>query len=379
MFPGSSMKNAILEKCKTCGIKVGWVEFFASLALGVFKLFIGITSNSHALIGAALYSVQDMISAGIIISSIRYSTKDVDDEHPYGYGKIEFIASVLLSGAVMVGAAFLLVSAGKTIFAGTKLAPGWLAFWAAVVAFISNWLLYHYSLCAGTTLHSPAIISNAEHTKGDMMSSGCVAVGVFFAKMGVRHIDPLIAIVEVAHIVKVTVSILRRGIRGLMDTSLPDGEVDLIRNIVAGTKGVEEVISLKSRELGQQIEIYAEIQVAPDLRVAESELIVSAARSNLLCKLPNAGQIHISVAPYWPDFAKERGNRIKVRKVLEKYYRQSIKKHHLKIYDGRIELSLDFFPKVSLSIKMEICRNIREEIKMGIQTAEVSVRDVVNC
>ncbi len=371
------MKNAaILEKCRNCGVKVGWIEFFASLALGIFKLFIGITSNSHALVGAALYSVQDMISAGIIISSIRYSTRDVDEEHPYGYGKIEFIASVLLCGAVMVGGAFLLLSAGKTIFAGSKHAPGWLAFWAAVVSVISNWLLYRYSFCAGTTLNSPAIISNAEHTKGDMISSGCVAVGVVFAKLGLRHIDPLIAIVEVAHISKLTAGILKRGIRGLMDTSLPDAEVDLIRSIVAGTKGVKEVISLRSRELGQQVEICAEIQVAPGLRMKESGLIVSDVKSNLLCKLPKAGQISISVAPYRPDFAKKRADKTKVREVLEKYYRQSIRNHRLKIYDGRIELSLDFFPKVPVSMRMEISRNIREEIKSGTQAVEVKVEGI---
>lgn len=363
MRASAVIKNAIAAKCRACGLNVGWVELWASLGLGAFKLFIGLKCNSHALIAAAFYSVQDLISAGAIISSIRYANKDEDEQHPYGTGKIEYIASVIVSLAVIIGAAILLVSAGKSIWLGPKNAPHWIAFWAAVVAVLCNYFLYRYSMCAGKTLSSPAIISNAEHTRGDAISSTCVAVGVLLSKMGLRHMDPLIAIVEVGHVIHMSSGILIRGIKGLMDSSLSEGDVKKIRDVAGKTRGVRSVASIKTRELGQSNEICVEILVDPAMSVAQGTHIAAAVKANLTRRIPKSRYIQVFVSPLTPDLAQKKAVTTAVRTVLEKYYRQNIRRHELNIHNGAVELSVTFFPKVPGPMRAEVCTAMRREIQ----------------
>ncbi|MFC1522244.1 cation diffusion facilitator family transporter [Elusimicrobiota bacterium] len=363
------LKNMIEEKCRACGNRVGWIELFVSIGLGSFKLFIGIMANSHALIGAALYSVQDIISAGVIIISMYHSSKDVNEERPYGHGKIEFIAAVFVSIAVMVGAAFLLTAVARSVFSGTVQVPSWLAFWAAAIAFTVNWFLYKYSLCCGTTLNSPAIISNAEHTKGDVITCACVAVGVFVTKMGFTHLDPLIAVFEVGHVLKLTIRILSRGIKGLMDSSMPDKEATAARKIAEGICGAQNIVSLFGRQLGQKSEISIEIKVDPDMMVEESNRVADRLKDDITGRMPTIGQVNVYVVPAdrASDTDRKGENVTKINRILGKYYRQNIKKHDLKFHDHTVELTLDFYGKIPRTMRNMICFAVQGEIEKGLE------------
>lgn len=360
------MKNIIDEKCKKCGRRIGWIELVGSFALACFKLFIGIVSKSHALIGSAFYSIQDMISAGIVIFSAKYSSKNVDDDHPYGYGKIEFIGSVFLSVGIIVGGLFLFFVAGKSIITGPKHVPGFMAFWAATIVFFTNELLYRFSRCAGTTLNSPAILSNAAHTRVDSISAACVAIGIIISKLGFVHIDPIIAIFEVVHVVVTSVSILNKGFKGLMDASLPEKEVKIIEKVIRGTEGIKDIVYVRTRELGQHSQVDMEISLDPGLSLADAKPIIEKAKNRLTEAMPKIGELNISFVPDRPDLLEKKEKIVKVRKILSDYYRQFIENHSLKIIDSRINLTINVLPGISLTagqgLRNQIQKRIEEEI-----------------
>lgn len=367
------LNTQIEERCKGCDQRIGWIELFGSLALACFKLFIGIVSSSHALIGSAFYSIQDMMTAGITIFSVKYAGKEVDEEHPYGHGKIEFIASVAISIVIIIGAITLFFIAGKSIITGPKHTPGFLALLAAVIAFFANELMYRYSLCAGITFNSPSIISNAQHTRADSISSACVAIGIVLTKMGLYHIDPIIAVFEVIHILVITTRILIRGIKGLMDTALPEKEIKEIREIIKNVPQVKEIVLLRTRQVGQRSQVDCEITLQPDLKLSQANGIISQLKNCLKKEMPLIGNVNIFIAPARVHLWEEKQKTERIRKILHKYYSQFIKTHDLKISQKRIKLSLHLLSGVSLLLAQKVSNRIGEEIRCEVPDTEVIV------
>ncbi len=93
------------QACDQCALQFSWLTLAANSGLGVLKIAIGIMAGSKALIASALYSINNVLSAMVVIISMRIARRAPDDSHPYGYGKAEFVAvslvSVILAGAVV--------------------------------------------------------------------------------------------------------------------------------------------------------------------------------------------------------------------------------------------------------------------------------------
>lgn len=78
------------------------IGFVINAALTAAKFFAGIFGNSAAMIADAVHSLSDFISDFIVILFIRFSGKDFDEEHPYGHGKFETFATLLISAVLFL-------------------------------------------------------------------------------------------------------------------------------------------------------------------------------------------------------------------------------------------------------------------------------------
>lgn len=362
----------IEEKCKICGRQVGLVSFITSIILGCFKLFIGIKSGSHALMASAFYSIQDVISTAFVFLGIRVSGKDADEKYPYGYGKIEYIISFVVSVGIIIGVLIVSYFAGRSVFRGPK-SPGMLAFWCAVVSLVTTSILARYVGCSGNILNSPAIISSAQHIKADAISSLCVAVGIIFTKLGFQHIDPIIAIFEAIHITIISLQILRRGVNGLMDASLTDKENKKIEKIIGNVKGVRKIIFLRTRQLGQRKQIDCEVEIAGEKSLTEAVKIKKRIKSSIIAVIPQEFLINISIAPIQEQILENRQKYAKVIGVLRRYYNHYVNEHELNISKKRIKLSLNLLPKINDSEMEKFFNFLRKKIKEEIPDSEVIV------
>lgn len=366
---------ALPRKCVDCGHRIGWVELFFSLFLGLFKLVIGIISNSHALIASSLYSAQDFFSSVIVIISMKHQKKAPTEDYPYGFGKIEYVAAGALCLAVFLGAITLLIAATRVIFMGVTHPAQWVAFWAAIVAFGANIMLHRYSECAGKRIGSPAILTTSEHVKGDAVSSILVAVAVLGTKAGIHHLDPMIAILEVAHIMFMLYHMLKHSVGGLMDASLPEGELAEIREIVSGVGGVEGITDLKTRAFGQTNEICVEIEMNPRMRLGAAELIRQSVKENLLKRLERPSTVQIFFAPAGSGRAEASARQQAVREALAKFYLGHVKRHHLEITPESVALRLTFYSQVHPGMRKQICSAVVGDIKRNTKGGTVTVSE----
>lgn len=365
----------IEEKCKRCGERVGLVSLVTSSILGCFKLLIGIKTGSHALMANAFYSIQDVISAGFVHMGMKYSKRDIDERFPYGYGKIEFIISVAVSVGIIIGVCIISFFAGRSVLAGPK-NPGMLAFWCALVSIFTTFFLSRYVKCAGITLNSPAIISSAQHIHADLISSACVAAGIIFTKLGFHHLDPMIAIFEAIHIIITSIKIFDRGVKGLMDASLPDKEIKKIKKVLENVEGIREVILLRTRQLGQKKQIDCEVEIDGDEKLDRADKIKKRIKSSIFKAMEQEYLVNISVAPAKSHILKEKQKTAGVIEILQKYYRHFVDRHKLSVRDKRIDLSLVLLPEVNDSKGKKFCSSLQKKIKKEFPDDKVTVTPI---
>ena len=296
--------NITYVQCRNCEKRAGWIAVVSNLALAIFKLIVGILSGSKAVIGDALYSFKDFFTALVVLAGIRISGKPPDENHPYGHGKIEFVAIFLISLLIIIGTFFLFVHSVRDIwmvFRGEASPhPKFIAFWAAVISVIANYKLSGYLNCVGERMKSPAMLANAKHNHSDAIASGFVAGAILLSSLGWSIADPLVAVIETVDLIFLCFSMMKDAIRSLLDSSLDDDVIRQIESTAHLVPGVRKVASLNARKVGQNIWVDMVIKIDPRQTLDAGYRISRQVEETLTKRLRNIGVVNIAVEPYLP-------------------------------------------------------------------------------
>ena len=138
-----------------------------NLLLVGLKAVAGIVGHSAAMISDAVHSLSDFITDIVVLIFVRISGRPQDEDHDYGHGKYETVATLFIGLALAAAAIGIVVNgAGKLArwLQGEDLpSPGKLALWAALISIITKELLYQYTCIKGRKLNSKALEANAWH------------------------------------------------------------------------------------------------------------------------------------------------------------------------------------------------------------------------
>ena len=253
---------------------------FVNMVLFVFKLVAGIIGRSGAMIADAVHSASDFATDIVVLAFVRISAKPRDDDHDWGHGKYETLASLIIGVALFaVGVEILVDSAEKiaAVASGEVLPrPGVIAIIAAAVSIISKEVLYHYTVRVGRKLDSPSVIANAWHHRSDALSSIGALLGIgcaYFLGEKWRIADPIAAIVVAALIIKVAYDLCRTALAELLEKSLPRDVEEEILSIISATPNVYKPHNLRTRRIGSDIAIEVHIRVDGNMSVHDSHEI----------------------------------------------------------------------------------------------------------
>src|SRR6185369_8493383 len=116
-----------------------------------------------------------------------------DANHPYGYGRAESLAALLVSLVIAATGGLILYQSVVTIIAGNFKSPAWIAVAAAAMTIIIKEWLYRFSTKTGKKLESPALLAIAKDHRKDAVTSVSTLIGVIGAFFGWGIMDPLAA------------------------------------------------------------------------------------------------------------------------------------------------------------------------------------------
>jgi cation diffusion facilitator family transporter len=230
------------------------------------------------------HSFTDGIGTIFVLTSLRIAEKPRDASHPYGHGKVEFMASlVVFSVLICVGVLFFYESM-IILLEGRKSAPNMLGFLVAMVSVVANYIMLNFNLCAGKRLNSPALIANGYENLTDFFSSIPVAVGIVAAQFGYFFCDPLAGVVVSIFIVVNATREWWENMNNLMDGAVPESTRKRIRAMAMSVDGVLGTDRLRTRRVGQNLWIDLDIRVSPKCSVDTASRIADEVRGCLLRK-----------------------------------------------------------------------------------------------
>jgi len=247
--------------------KVTWLGLIANVILAVFKFLAGIFGNSAAMVADAVHSLSDVGSDIVVLIGLRIAAEPEDDSHPYGHGKVETSATVLV-GAILIAAGGLIFWEGFLgIYQDIHKQPGWLALAAAAVSIVVKEVLYRVTLHAGRREKKPSVVANAWHHRSDALSSVAALVGVGGEMLGVMHLDCLAAMAVALFVVRTGLVIAWDAYKDLIDTAVGVRLQRKIAELVDDTPGVLAHHKLRTRKVGAAIFVDLHIEVDESLNI----------------------------------------------------------------------------------------------------------------
>ncbi len=284
--------------------RVTLVGSVINVVLLLFKFVAGIIGHSAAMLADAVHSLSDFVTDVIVLVFIHISGKPQDKSHDYGHGKYETLAMTLIGVALLLVALGILNSGAMKIklwLDGEQLeAPGTIALWAALLSVVLKEGVYRYSMIKARQLNSPAVEANAWHHRSDALSSIGTAVGIggaIFLGQRWTVLDPIASVVVGIFIVKVSVSLLRRGIGDLLEQSLPDAVEEEILQQVAALPGLSKPHDLRTRRIGNHYAIELHILMDGNITLREAHDKASEVEETLKSHYGQETHVAVHVEP----------------------------------------------------------------------------------
>jgi len=267
----------------------------ANLVVVAAKVCIGVVSGSLAVLGDALHSSVDSLYNVLGLIVIRVAARAPDEDHPYGHGKFETLGALAIVVFLSITCFELVRNAvQKLMGGGNPVAVTDLGLVVLLVTLGINVLVAWYENRRGYELSSELLIADAAHTRTDVFITIGVLIGVLFARGGAVWVDPVVAIVVAALIVRVAYQIFARTVPVLVDErAIPERA---IRQSAQRVKGVRSAYSIRSRGGHGTGVRYAEVTIAVDgdANVAAAHAIADEVEERLKQELElNAVTVHV--------------------------------------------------------------------------------------
>lgn len=270
----------------------------------VFKFVAGFVGNSAAMIADAVHSLSDFITDIIVILFVRVSSMPKDENHHYGHGKYETLATAIIGVVLFAVGVGILVNAVETIidfFHGKELAaPNIWALGAAAVSIVFKEALYQYTVYKGKNLNSNALMANAWHHRSDALSSIGTLLGIsgaMFLGEKWRVLDPIAAFLVSIFILKVAIELTKASLEELLEKSLPKKTQEKILNIIHSFPEVKSPHNLRTRHIGSNIAIEFHIRMDGNLSLNEVHGITKRMENALKAEFGPLTHIGIHMEP----------------------------------------------------------------------------------
>jgi cation diffusion facilitator family transporter len=232
-------------------------------ALIILKAIAGSVTGSVALLTEALHSATDLIASVVAFFSVRKADVPADDSHPYGHEKIEDVAAAIEGILILIGCGLITFEAIRNLVRGAHLEKLGIGIGVLGISIAVNLVVSTVLSRRARETGSPALAADASHLRTDMATSaGVLAALALVAITGWDWLDPVVALVVAVAVAYAGVRILTRSSRVLVDQTLPDDELEAIREVVVtfAERGVVGFHALRSRQAGARRHVDLHVQ-----------------------------------------------------------------------------------------------------------------------
>jgi len=253
------------------GARFALFGLIVNILLASAKILAGIIGHAYVLIADGIESALDVGGSIVIWGGLTVAARPPDKTHPYGHGKAEPIAAVIVAVGVLAAAIGLAIQSVREIFLPHHAPAPW-TLAVLVVAVIVKETLFRYVIRFGRKVESTAVKTDAWHHRIDAMTSAAAFIGISLALVGGKKwqsADDWAALVACALIAMNGLRLAQPAFLEIMDTA-PGGKfIRSIRRVAGSVPGVIEVEKCRARKMG--LDYYVDLHVGVDGSISVNE------------------------------------------------------------------------------------------------------------
>jgi cation diffusion facilitator family transporter len=266
----------------------------------LIQLGVALASGSVALLNDTFHNAADALTALPLWLAFTLGRRPPTPRYPYGYGRAEDVAGVVVVAVIAASAVFALWQAVDHLVHPAAVRHLGAVMAASLVGFAGNEWVARYRIRVGRDIGSAALVADGLHARSDGFSSLGVLAGALGVAAGFPRADALaglgIAILILVVLRQAASDVLAR----LMDAIDP-GLTDQARAVLAEVEGVEDVGELRVRWIGHRLHAEAEVVVDADVTLVVAHEIAERARHGLLHDVPRLASAIVHADPCGHD------------------------------------------------------------------------------
>lgn len=281
------------------GVRTTIIGIITSIVLAAIKAVAGILGNSYALIADAIESASDVFTSIVVLAGLRIAQLPPDQKHPYGHGKAEPFAGIVVAIALFVAAIIIITQSIHEIITPHH-APAPFTLVVLVLVVLTKEFLFRYIIKVGTEVNSVAVKNDAWHHRSDAFTSGAAFIGISIALIGgegYEQADDFAALFASGVIIFNAYRLLRPALDEIMDAA-PSKEIN--QEIIFATNSVSGVIATDKcyvRKMGLDYYIDIHIIVDGNLTVHDGHEIAHNVKDYLMKTFPQISNVLVHVEP----------------------------------------------------------------------------------
>ncbi|WNZ65057.1 cation diffusion facilitator family transporter [Myxococcus sp. MxC21-1] len=259
------------------------------------KLLFGMLSQSAAVTADGLHSFIDGGSNVLGLVAMGVASRPADEDHPYGHGKFEALASLGIGAMIGVGMLELGRMALDSVLNDKH--PQVTGTMAAVMAFtlVVNMVVTRVERYYGRKYKSSLLLADASHTMSDVYVTLAVLSSLLLVWLGYPRADGLIALAVMVFVAWVAYGIVRQAVGILSDTARLDP--DEVKRHTLAVPGVRSCRDVRSRGMEESVYVDLKIEVDPQLTTAQAHEVADRVERTLQGAYPQVVDVVVHVEP----------------------------------------------------------------------------------
>lgn len=290
------------------GLLAIWISLISNIVLTIIKLTAGLLLGSPVLLADGVHNAGDIIATVAALTSSMVSKKPADEDHPYGHGKAEVVASAFVSIILALAALWIGFESIRALLEPAAGGESWLAMGAALLSLVWKQALYVYTLRVGKTTNSKSVLATAYDHLADVYASLAAVVGIGIGLLGDHYGwawgtygDPIAGIIVSILVLKLAHNIGSEAVDILMEHNVSPEKLLRYESLISGIDPIKRIDRVRAREHGHYITVDVRVGVPGEYSIQHGHDISRIIKQRIMDADSDVVEVLVHLNPWYAD------------------------------------------------------------------------------
>ena len=353
-------------------IKTSLISIISNIILAVFKASVGLLANSIAIISDAVNNLSDALSSIITIIGTKLAGKAPDKKHPYGYGRIEYMTSLIVSVIVLYAGITSLIESVKKLITPENPDYSTITLIILIAAVLVKFILGLYVKKKGKEVNSDSLLASGQDALNDGVLSISVLLSAVIYMIFKVNIEAYVGTLLSVVIIKAGLELIKESVDNMLGTRVESSLSKAIKKDITKEKEVEGAYDLVLNDYGPDKYLGSvHIEVKDTLTVSDIDKI----SRKITKKISKKYGVMLHTIGVYSVNTKDK-NIINTKKEITKIvfaHKGILQMHGFYIDEEEKQISFDIIIDFKINNKEEIYKQIYDEIKEKYKDYKIDI------